>query len=147
MKTLALTDVYPVGFFGWTGLPFAFHVISGVLVRLVNGQIHGECEMYVDDLMGASATWELDHDLAAARERCTRLMGDEAVADDKTEFGRKLDWIGWEFDLDSRSVSVARRNFMKTLYGMITLRCSDSNPSVKEVQRVASWASRYSAIC
>jgi hypothetical protein len=139
--------LYPVGFFGWTGLPFAFHVISGVLVRLVNSVIHGECEMYVDDLMGASAIWELAHDLAAAREKCTLLLGGDAVADDKTEHGRKLDWIGWDYDLDTRSVSVARRNFMKTLYGMMAMRCSEGNPTVKEVQRLASWSSRYSAIC
>lgn len=142
-----LSMMYPVGFFGWTGLPFAFAIVSNVVTRLVNRVTYGESEMYVDDLMGGCAETELAHDLAAAREKCVQLLGNGSVADDKTEHGRIIDFIGWEFDLETRVVSVARRNFMKTLYGMICMRGSETNPTVREVQRVASWASRYSVVC
>jgi len=118
-----------------------------VVTRLVNRVTYGESEMYVDDLMGGCAEAELIHDLAAAREKCVQLLGNGAVADDKTEHGRIIDFIGWDFDLETRMVSVARRNFMKTLYGMICMRGSETNPTVREVQRVASWASRYSVVC
>ena len=124
-----LTMLYPVGFFGWTGLPFAFHVISAVIERRVNDLIHGESEVYVDDLMGGSALDELEHNLAIARKVCTDLLGPNAVADDKTMSGRVIDFIGWEFNLDLKTVTIARRNFMRTLYGMIRVRCSSQQPT------------------
>jgi hypothetical protein len=56
---------------------------------------YGESEMYVDDLMGGCAEAELIHDLAAAREKCVQLLGNGAVADDKTEHGRIMGfWSG-----------------------------------------------------
>ena len=141
-----LTMLYHVGMFGWTGMPAAFQVVTRVISRVVNAQIRGEAEMYVDDLMGCCALTDLVHDLGVARAVCNGLLGVNAVEEKKTLHGRSLDFIGWVFDLDLQSVSVARHNYLKTLNGFMSVDVR-APVSVKEVQRMASWASRYSAVC
>jgi hypothetical protein len=107
--TDGLTMLYHTGMFGWTGMPTAFDVISRVISRAVNKVIRGRAKMYVDDLMGISLSTDLASDLAEARRICCGLLGPDAVEDKKTEFGRVLDWIGWEINLDRLTVSVSRR--------------------------------------
>ena len=63
----------------------------------------------------------------------------------KTESGRRLDFLGKEFNLDLRTVAIAKHNFMKTLYGFLVCEETKSQ-SVRSIQRLASWASRYSAV-
>ena len=140
-----LTMLYHVGMFGWTGMPSAFQVITRVLCRLINSRIAGACLMYVDDLMGCCPRASLTEVLSTVRAIIVSLLGPDSVEDRKTESGRVLDFLGWEFDLNRRSVSLATHNFLKTLYGF-TL-CDESAPqSVRSIQRLASWASRYSAV-
>ena len=140
-----LTMLYHVGMFGWTGMPSAFYVISRVLQRLINAKISGSSLIYVDDIMGCCTAATLEQTLAQVRAVVVALLGPDAVEDRKTEFGRRLDFIGWEFNLDLRSVSIARHNFMKTLYGYVV--CDETAPqSVRQIQRLASWSSRYSAV-
>jgi hypothetical protein len=43
-------------------------------------------------------------------------MGPKAIAEKKTLAGRKLDWIGWEIDLDTQTVRMAEHCFLKTAY-------------------------------
>ena len=44
-----------------------------------------------------------------------------------------------------RTVAIAKHNFMKTLYGFLV--CEETrSQSVRSIQRLASWASRYSAV-
>jgi hypothetical protein len=140
-----LTMLYHVGMFGWTGMPSAFHVVSRVLLRLINARVAGSCLIYVDDIMGCCPAAHLQTTLSTARDLIVSLLGPDAVEDRKTESGRRLDFLGWEFDLDLRSVAIARHNYLKTLYGF--LMCDESRPmSVRQVQRLASWSSRYSAV-
>ena len=141
-----LTMIYHVGMFGWTGMPAAFQVVTRVIARLVNARIHGKAKMYVDDLMGCCLQADLEHDLNIAREICNGLLGPGAVEESKTSHGRQQDFIGWQMDLDKESVSVARHNYLKTFNGMLKLD-TDRGVKVHDIQRVASWASRYSAIC
>ena len=55
----------------------------------------------------------------------------------KTESGRRLDMIGWVVDLDLRSVSIAKHNFLKTFYGFMS--CDETKKmKVKEVEKLAS---------
>ena len=51
--------------------------------------------------------------------------------------------LGWVFDLDSRTVFIAEHNFLKTLYGFFMVDTS-SKVSIKTMETLASWASRYS---
>jgi hypothetical protein len=141
-----LTLMYITGMFGWTGMPYAFQVVTRILVRIINADLAGECLMYVDDLMGACSLAELEAELKIAREKCNGLLGENAVEDTKTQFGRRIEWIGWLFDLDTRSVSVARHNFLKTLHGFMS---THEGERVRGAQmlKLASWAARYSAVC
>ena len=146
----ALTDdlvmIYHVGMFGWTGMPAAFQVVTRVITRLVTARLAGSAKMYVDDLMGCCHVDDLEHDLAVAREICNGLLGIGAVEESKTSHGRQQDFIGWRFDLDNESVAVAQHNYLKTFNGFLQLD-TERGVRVRDIQRVASWASRYSAIC
>ena len=144
--TDGLTMLYHTGMFGWTGMPAAFDVVSRVLKRAINKEIYGVCKMYVDDLMGVSIKRDLEHDLQEAKRICCGLLGPDAVEDKKTESGRVLDWIGWEINLDRLTVSVSRRNFLKCLYGFASVNEGRPVP-VRTLEKLASWSSRYSAIC
>ena len=61
--------MYITGMFGWTGMPYAFQVMTRILVRIINADLAGECLMYVDDLMGACSLAELEAELKIAREK------------------------------------------------------------------------------
>jgi hypothetical protein len=73
--------------------------------------------MYVDDIIGVCFADDVDKDPAETRRICTILIGPGAVADDKTETGTRLDIIGYTVDLESRRVSIAKKNFLAALHG------------------------------
>ena len=84
--------------------------------------------------------------MSSFREICNGLLGAGAVEESKTSHGRQQDFIGWRFDLDGDSVAVAQHNYLKTLNGFLHLD-TERGVQVRDIQRVASWASRYSAVC
>jgi hypothetical protein len=102
--------------------------------------------MYVDDLMGACSVSELAHDLGIAQMKCNGFLGPDTVEETKTTSGRRIDWIGWTFDVDTQTVSVAMHNFLRTLHGFLQCREKES-VTVREFTRLASWSARYSAVC
>jgi hypothetical protein len=139
--------LYITGLFGWTGMPAAFQVITRTIVRLVRKRLTDEeIAMFVDDLMAVVRRCHVEKVIAVVKEVCTELLGSDAVEPKKTEVGRKLDFIGWSFDLDSRSVSLAQHNFLKTLYGFVTIDETRPVP-FKTLERLCSWAARYGVIC
>jgi len=142
--TDGLVLFYHTGLFGWTGTPFCFQVVTRAVERLVRMRIKGRMRMFVDDGMGVTMKQFLEQDIGQMREVCEALLGPLAIAEDKWEWGRRLTWIGWDIDLDEERVTISRRNFMKTLHGFFTL--DESNVQVRELEKVASWASRYSTI-
>ena len=77
---------------------------------------------------------------------CTQLLGPDAVAADKTEYGSRIEVIGYVIDLERGIVSIARKNFLNTLYGFLHVDLYQP-VGLKEAQRLASWASRYGMIC
>jgi hypothetical protein len=66
----------------------------------------------------------MKEDLARTRSICTDLLGPNSVADDKTEYGTRLDMIGYTIDLstspDRARVLIARENFLTALHGFIS---------------------------
>ena len=46
-----LVCIYHTGQFGWTGMPFAFDIITRTLRKLVRSVIRGRMTMYVDDMI------------------------------------------------------------------------------------------------
>jgi len=135
-----------VGNFGLSQYPYVFGIISRVLLRAINKELTGEMRIFVDDFLGACLTANLEGDMAIAKGKAERLLGSRAISTKKTFSGRKLDWIGWEIDLDAQTVSIAHHNLCKTLYGFFTVDYQQKI-TVKRIQRMASWASRYTVIC
>jgi hypothetical protein len=117
------------GMFGWVGMPFIFQVVTRMLTALVAFVILGLCIMYVDDLLAVSTHLTAARDMSQADEAITLLLGDKAVAKHKDESGRALDWIGWHIDLDNQSVTISRRNLMKTIYVFFCFHIDDSMQS------------------
>jgi hypothetical protein len=149
LTAMELTDglvaMFNSGFFGWTGLPQAFGVITRVLERRVNGVISGCVKGYVDDFLGCSLHKHVPDDMAKAVEEYKLLLGPRAHADDKDECGRLLDMLGWSIDLDSKTITLSQRNRLKTLHGMLLVDVSQPVP-VAEVEKLASWMSRYGLV-
>ena len=141
-----LTVMHHTGMFGYTGMPASFDVVSRVISRNLQLLIKGKLTIYVDDLIGVCRKTDQNHDQAKAVEFCEGLLGPDAVAHDKTETGRKLDIIGWSICLDTQRVGLARKNMLKTFYGLVNLK-EEEIVNLQEIQRIASWAARYSLVC
>jgi len=137
--------VYHTGMFGWTGTPFAFQVVTRVLSRMINKAISGDMLMYVDDMIGVAVNEEVKCDQDTAHLKAIGLLGPDAMEDTKNERGRRLDIIGYTVDLDKRIVTISHKNFLKSFYGFFTCNY-DQNVEVVVIERLASWASRYSDI-
>ena len=140
-----LTVVTLVGNFGSTVTPYAFNVGSRTIIRDFKAKSMGDAGVCTDDIMGACAECELEHDMALARTCIEGAFGNLSVADTKTEVGRKLDFIGWSIDLDLLVLGIARHNILKTFYGFCLAR-EQPYLSVRELQRLASRACRYSMV-
>ena len=139
-----LSLVYHTGLFGWTGTPFAFQVVSRVLHR--NLLRKGVRQLvYVDDIGGACLESDLTSVKQSVRKEAEGLLGPNALAEQKWESGRRIDYIGWVIDLDSRQVFLKRRNFLKVLHGFFAIDLN-AKWTGRVVERLASWASRYAAV-
>ena len=140
-----LVCIYHTGQIGWTGMPFAFDIITRTLRKLVRSVIRGRMTMYVDDMIAVCMAWDLEHDKGQAKAASEGLLGSKAIADDKCADGTRLDVIGWTVDLTQRLVTIARKNFLKTLYGFFEVDLSRP-VQVRTLKRLASWSSRYSMV-
>jgi hypothetical protein len=145
-----LTDdmvaVHLAGLFGLGGLPPAFAVITRAIVAKLRTLIVGACDMYVDDTMGVGPADHLLADLTAADETMTALLGPQAVAVDKNEQGRRLEWLGWDVCLDTQTVTLSARNLLKMVHVFFSFDLS-SRVSQVHVLRMASLASRLAPLC
>jgi hypothetical protein len=147
-----LTDdlvlIYPTGSFGWTGTPFCFQVVTRQLVHTLRDRVRGIVWAYVDDFMGICRRSDLAYNVDTVRIACTELLGPEAMAEDKWDFGRKLDMIGWSICLDSQRVGISERNAFKVLYGFFHVDVDSVTSKVSRdlLHRLAAWSARYTQI-
>ena len=139
------------GTFGWTGMPFVFNVITKAVVWELNKgsstyRIKGRVLMYVDDLFGVSLISDVQEDMSKAQRLIVDLLGDQAVATTKTESSETaLDVIGYRIDIARQRVGITERNRHKAFAAIWAL--GDGNSvSVRQLQRVASHASRYKRV-
>jgi hypothetical protein len=150
MFAMQLTDdlVYfqLAGIFGWGSTPAAFQVVTRAITWELRYALRSRTLMYVDDIVGVCFVGDLDTDLSRTRAICTSLLGSGAVADDKTESGRKLEVIGYTICLDTERVGIAEKNFLKALHGFATTDVT-ARLNLKQAQRLASWGTRYGKIC
>jgi hypothetical protein len=104
--------------------------------------------MYVDDIIGVSFEEDVAADMAGVKALCEQLLGAGSISDKKSEVDTdgELDVIGYTVNVRTGMVGIAQRNVRKAFYattefdpaGAVTLR---------QMQRVASHASRYRKIC
>lgn len=146
--TNGLTLIQATGWFGWTGMPGTFQVVTRTLVTTAREQpgFTGELDMFVDDILGACRISHVNSNLSILHGMLTGILGSDAVEGDKTIAKRCLDWIGWAIDLDNRTVSVAKHNMLKTLYGFFTVDTTEPI-LLRELQTLASWSARYALVC
>ena len=141
-----LTLLHTAGMFGWTGTPFAFSIFSRLLEGCIGHDIRGGLKVYVDDLCGCSGSPHAEEDQLTAESICLDLMGDGSLAKDKHFQGRRLDMLGWSFDLDLKTVSVSETNHLKTVFCMFSIE-NTKKYNLRTWQAVASRASRYVTVC
>ena len=142
-----ITALYIAGIFGWTGTPFGFDPVSRSLRYVVRIRIDGGVDVFVDDLMGCSHKDKVKNDMAITADCILSLLGSKAVAEDKSETGRILVFIGWEINLDLRVLGIAKKNILKALHGFYKVDITTPAVTILELQRLASFADRYSLIC
>jgi hypothetical protein len=134
------------GIFGWCGTPAAFQVVTRACAHELAAMVWGRILMYVDDILGVCLRKDLDANLAKSKAFLTGLLGPGAVADHKTESGRRLTEIGFDIDLDRQLVEISEGNVAKALVGYLDI-AADGRTDRRQMERLASWASRYGEIC
>lgn len=135
------------GYFGWTGFPYAFGVVSRVLQRIVQRSIMGDVRIYVDDLIVVTLAEHVNYDLTIMTKVSCDLLGAGSMAEDKFDTGRQLDILGWEIDLDSMTVRTSERNFLKGMYWFWKVSAHGGPVTLEEAQKVAAYGQRYSLVC
>ena len=134
------------GIFGWAGTPAAFQVVTRAILWELRHRLQSSTVMYVDDIIGVGFKDDIESDLALTKEVCTGLLGPTAVADDKTEVGRRTEIIGYIIDLDVSRVMIARKNFLSAIHGFLSVDL-EGQMDLRTAQRLASYGSRYGKIC
>jgi hypothetical protein len=97
-------------------------------------------------MFGATSRKLREQDMAQATAHIRALLGPDSVAEDKTEWGRILILLGWEFNLNLRTVTASRRNLLKAIHAFFSIDI-DGMVLLEDIERVASYASRYSILC
>ena len=142
--TDGLTAIYITATFGFAGTPYSFAMITRVIERVAQQRIAGALKVYVDDGLGVCREVDAEGDKAKFYSICRGLLGPDAMAD-KYEKGRTLPMLGWQVDLNERTVSLADHNFHKTLHAFFQVEVLGF-VSLAEMETLASLASRYALV-
>ena len=143
--TGSLVYLQMAGIFGWACTPAAFQMVTRAIKWELSHSLRSSVEKYVDDIIGVCFEEDISEDLVRARAICTDLLGSSAVADDKTESGRRLDIIGFTVNLNLMRVTIPSKNFLNILYGFMSIDLEAPN-SLRVAKKLASWGSRYGSI-
>ena len=138
--------IFICGIFGWTGTPAAFQVVTRALVYELKKILLGDVTMYSDDILVVTLKKHLELDMKSTEKVCVDLMGPNSIETSKSETGRPITFIGFDIDLDKKLITISERNILRTLYGFLNINIAEPI-KVKTLQKLASWASRYSSIC
>jgi hypothetical protein len=144
-----LTDdivvIHLAGLFGWIGMPHAFQVLTRTLQVLCRHIISGLCYWYVDDLMAVSLRNLYINDSTLVDSNVQHLLGTGSIAATKSQHGRMLEFLGWEFNLDTRSITLCTRNMNKLVHALFSFEPT-AKISISHIQRLASLISRASIL-
>jgi hypothetical protein len=144
-----LTDdivvIHLAGLFGWIGMPHAFQVLTRTLQALCRHIISGLCYWYVDDLMAVSLRTLYINDSTLVNSNVQHLLGVGSIAAAKSQHGRILEFVGWEFNLDTRSITLCTRNMNKLVHALFSFDTT-AKISISHIQRLASFISGVSIL-
>ena len=103
-------------------MPAAFAVVSRAIAYEL--ELRGEnAKVYVDDTIGVSWNDKVVGEMSDAKRVMTLLLGDEAVADNKTDFTTKekpqIVALGWCIDLEKQIVTISKGDlsFLQRQFG------------------------------
>ena len=139
-----------VGLFGWTGMPFAFAVVSRMLRALIAFLIWGLLTIYVDDLLAVSCRAQVDADIQKAKGTVLALLGPHAWAEHKLERSdtnddRCMVALGWSISPDEQTLTTSDQTLKKALGYMFSTNLKNKL-SLAKIMRLASFAQRLSLV-
>ena len=144
-----LTDnivvIHLAGLFGWIGMPHAFQVLTRTLQALCRHIISGLCYWYVDDLMAVSHKSLYINDSTRVDVNVQHLLGQGSIAAAKSQHDRCLEFLGWDFNLDTRTITLCARNMNKLVHVLFSFDVV-MKISISHIQRMASLISRASIL-
>ena len=138
-----------VGNFGWAGMPFVFDIITRALRWELQypGILKGIMDMFADDAFGFAYGEEAKEDCEYVTAYFDKVLGPGAAEPTKTEVAHIMDIIGYRFNLINWTLAVKPANLKRALTGFYAINVKESKLSLKDCQRLGSWASRYSKCC
>jgi hypothetical protein len=74
-----------------------------------------------------------------------RLLGDGSIATAKSQHDRCLEVLGWDFDLDAKTITLCARNMNKLVHALFSFD-STGLISISHIQRLASLIARASIL-
>ena len=137
--------IHLAGLFGWIGMPHAFQVLTRTLQAVCRHIISGLCYWYVDDLRAVSRTTLYINDSELVDSNVQQLLGQGSIATAKSQAGRCLEFLGWDFNLDTRTITLCPRNMNKFVHALFSFNPTDKI-SISHIQRIASLMSRTSLL-
>ena len=137
--------IHLAGLFGWIGMPHAFQVLTRTLHALCKHIISGLCYWYVDDLMAVSRATLYMNDSSIVDTKVQQLLGDGSIAAAKSQVDRCLEFLGWTFNLDTRTITLCERNMNKFVHALFSFNPTEKI-SISHIQRLASLMSRTSIL-
>ena len=142
-----LTVIYYCGQFGWTGLPYAFQVVTRILKAEIRHRIgtRGKVEMLCDDVMAVCLERDQSFGMAVATAVINGAMGSRSIASHKWISGKVCEMLGYDVDLIRRHVTMCPRNHFKTMCGFLDV--DTTRPiSLGVLEKLCSWSARYTII-
>ena len=137
--------IHLAGLFGWIGMPHAFQVLTRTLQALCRHIISGLCYWYVDDLMAVSHINLYINDSTIVDNKVQQLLGEGSIAHAKSQHDRCLEFLGWDFNLDTRTITLCARNMNKLVHVLFSFDPAEQI-SISHIQRMASLISRASIL-
>ena len=143
-----ISVVQVVMWFGGTVCPYAYMVVSRTIDRLLAREGMPSIS-YIDDIAQAAEEEACGDFLERTKSCVCALLSpgtEQAWAVNKQEEGlESLIFIGWEWNIVCATVSLIPRAVIRCLTRLLGIQGQESAP-VRELQAVASWASRLSMI-
>lgn len=126
-------------------MPHAFQVLTRMLQALCRHIISGLCYWYVDDLMAVSRSNLYTNDSVIVDIQVQQLLGSGSIAAAKSQVDRCLEFLGWTFDLNARTITLCGRNMNKFVHALFSFNPVDKI-SISHIQRLESLMSRTSIL-